>query len=263
MLPDIKQLHELLQRAAQRDLLPRFNACEAYLKADRSVITEADFALQEYLREELAHAWPDYDFLGEEMPAQEQSQRLQTSRAGLWCVDPLDGTNNFAAGIPFFTISLALLIEGEAVLGLVYDPLREECFMAQRGQGAWMNGTRLHPVEHNTTLSHSIAVVDFKRLDPQLAGRLAQRQPYRSQRNFGSVALEWAWLAAGRVHVYLHGGQNLWDYAAGHLILTEAGGQAATLNDRVFFHNGLQPCSVVAALEPLLFQAWKDWVSAA
>ena len=84
--------------------------------------------------------------------------------------------------------------------------------------------------------------------------------PYLSQRNFGSVVLEWCWLAAGRFHVYLHGGQKLWDYAAGSLILSETGGFALTLNGAPVCCADLQPSSVVAALDAKLFQEWKMWL---
>ncbi len=177
----------------------------------------------------------------------------------MWCVDPLDGTTNYAAGVPFFSVSLALLIQGRPLLGVVYDPVRDECFTAQKGRGAWLNdkalGTRsLTPL----SLERSVAAVDFKRLSAPLAVRLATQHPYGSQRNFGACSLEWCWLAAGRFHVYLHGGQKPWDYAAGCLILSEAGGRALTLEGEDIFAAGLTTRSVAAALDPVLFAAWRE-----
>ena len=105
-----------------------------------------------------------------------------------------------------------------------------------------------------------MALVDFKRLPRTLASRLSTSPPYGSQRNFGSCALEWVWMAAGRGHICLHGGQQLWDYAAGALIMREAGGFCCTLDGQPVFQGGLEPRSVVSALDPALFQRWCEWI---
>jgi myo-inositol-1(or 4)-monophosphatase len=177
-------------------------------------------------------------------------------------LDPLDGTSNFAAGIPCFSVSLALLRQGRCALGLVYDPLRDECFRAVRGGGAFLNGARLGPRDTARSLDRAIAAVDFKRLPPDLAAHLAARPPYASQRSFGSVALDWCWVAAGRFHIYLHGKQFLWDYAAGHLILDEAGGRSSTLAGGEVFALSVDPSSAVAGLSPALFEQWFAWLQA-
>jgi len=262
-LPDLKVLRQLVRSCAQEELLPRFADVGRHIKRDGSIVTEADHAMQDRVQKELASQWPEYDFLGEEMPRRAQAALTTSGRAGLWVLDPLDGTSNFAAGVPFFSVSLALLIDGRPEIGLIHDPIRDECFMAQRGRGAWLNGLSMGTqVPVRLPLARSIAVVDFKRLDPALAAKLGGEPPFGSQRNFGSSALDWGWLADGRFHVYLHGGQKLWDYAAGILILTEAGGQAVTLDGGEVFSGGLDPRSVVAARDPELFQTWKAWVAA-
>ena len=204
---------------------------QRHTKLDGSVVTEADIALQRRLQQELARHWPEYDFLGEEMAGHEQEELMRVcTQKGLWCLDALDGTSNFAAGVPYFAVSLALLIHCRPELGLVYDPVRDECFTAQRGQGAWLNGLSLGTrAALELPLPRCIAAVDFKRLAARSAARLARRRPTVRQRNFGASSLDWCWLADGRFHVYLHGGQKLWDYAAGHLILAEAGGRSQTL----------------------------------
>lgn len=258
MLPDINQLHALLSQAAEQELMPRFGDHKQAVKSDGSIVTSADFAVQRYVQNKLAEHWPRYCFISEETSEQERDIALRNQREGVWCLDPLDGTSNFAAGVPFFAISLALIIQGQPAIGLVYDPIRDECFSAKKGEGAWLNNKRLRGSSCKTLLRKAIAVVDFKRLNPQLAGRLAQYPPYHSQRNFGSVALEWSWLAADRFHVYLHGGQKLWDYAAGSLILNEAGGQALTLEGEQFAYMDLKVRSAVAALDTHLFNEWKE-----
>lgn len=259
MTSRIEQLRQLLSTTAQEELLPRFTQVSHDYKPDGSLITEADVAVQECLREQLAARWPDIELLGEEMSREEQSALLASGRP-LWCLDPLDGTRNFAGGIPFFSVSLALLEAGRVSLGLVYDPVRDECFAARRGEGASLNGQALKVPASGVTLKQSTALVDFKRLPADLAGRLAREAPYASQRSFGSVALDWCWLAAGRCQVYLHGSQKIWDYAAGHLIFHEAGGFSTTLEGEAVFVNALSPRSAVGAGEAAMFKAWTDWL---
>ncbi len=260
MQPDLKKVCEIVIEGAKQELLPRFRNIGRDIKHDGSVVTEADTALQQRLQRDLADRWPQYPLLGEEMLEQEQQRLRSQHAAGLWCLDPLDGTTNFASGIPFFAVSLALLEDGVPVLGVVYDPLRDECFAARQGKGAWLNDVPLTIKPRQTPLNRSVAVVDFKRLTAPLAGRLAQQPPYLSQRNFGCVVLEWCWLAAGRFDVYLHGGQKQWDYAAGSLILAETGGHALTLQGEVIACASGQTRSVVAALDEQLFEVWRAWL---
>jgi myo-inositol-1(or 4)-monophosphatase len=258
----LERLRGIVVGAAREELLPRFARVKRGRKADGSVITEADLVVQQRISGELRAHWPDTLFLGEEMPAAEQETMLQTGKP-LWCLDPLDGTSNFAAGIPFFSVSLALLEQGRVVAGIVYDPVRDECFTALHGQGAWLNDAALTVVRAGLTLQQATGLVDFKRLPRELAVRLVTGIPYASQRSFGSVALDWCWIAAGRCHVYLHGRQNIWDYAAGHLVLQEAGGHSATLSGEPVFINALQPRSAAAALDVDLFREWSRWLGIA
>lgn len=256
---DINTLKGIVMSAAQEELLPRFTNVKRGIKADGTFLTEADLAVQSRIANELKTYWPEILFLGEEMPAVEQ-QTLLRSGEPIWILDPLDGTSNYASGIPFYSVSLALIEQGQLKIGLVYDPERDECFSAVKGEGAWFNDERLQSIDTGLDLKQSTGLIDFKRLSPELATRLATEIPYSSQRSFGSVALDWCWIAVGRSHVYLHGRQNLWDYAAGHLILAEAGGQSCTLNGEVVFNNSLEPRSAVAALDPKMFKAWTGWL---
>jgi len=258
--PDgLTQLREIVVTAAREELLPRFAKVARGRKADGSVITEADLVVQECIARQLQAHWPDSVFLGEEMAASEQDALLRSGRL-LWCLDPLDGTGNFAAGIPYFSVSLALLEQGGIAAGIVYDPQRDECFAALRGQGATLNGVALTASRAGVSLRQATAMIDFKRLPRELAVRLVTEIPYASQRSFGSVALDWCWIAAGRCHVYLHGKQNIWDYAAGSLVLDEAGGHSLTLSGKRVFVNALQARSAVAALDAKLFAEWTRWL---
>ena len=258
--PMLDTLAQIVKTAAREELLPRFGVAECRYKPDGSIVTAADMAMQQRMAEALANFAPQYRLLGEEMTGDEQLALLQANPAGLWCLDPLDGTSNFVSGIPFFSVSLALLINHRPYLGLVYDPLRDECFTAIQGQGASLNGKPLPCGQPSLALHKAMAVVDFKRLSPKLAGILVARPPYRAHRNFGSVALEWSWLAANRFQVYLHGRQMLWDYAAGALILAEAGGRMESLDGGPVFATQLQASSAFAAVDPTLFAEWKHWL---
>ena len=262
MLPGLTSLAELVRVAAREELLPRFTRVAQHHKADGSILTEADLAIDTRLRGMLAEQWPEIAFLSEEMVAAEQQRLLQTPDQLLWCLDPLDGTSNFAAGIPFFGVSLALLQAGRVELGVIYDPIRDECFTTQRGAGTALNGARLHTSPIPLALDKCIALIDFKRLSSRLRNQLIEVAPYHSQRNFGSCALEWAWLAAGRGQVYLHGGQKLWDFAAGSLMLAEAAGASYTLEAEAVFVPRLEARSVVASPDPVLAKHWLDWLQA-
>lgn len=261
MLPHLQQVANILIEAAAEELVPRFAEVARTHKTDGSIVTSADISMQAVVQAELAKNWPEYGFLGEEMLDVDQKRAWDNPDKGIWCLDPLDGTSNFAAGIPFFSVSLALIINGEPELGIVLDPMRNECFTAVRGKGAWLNGTLLTADINHIPLQRSIAVVDFKRLPDVLAARLGAAPPYGSQRNFGSSALDWCWLAADRYQVYVHGGQKLWDFAAGSLIFEETGGQAKTLDGGRVCCGDIQPRSVVAALDPHTFEQWWKWIS--
>ena len=259
MQHNLEILGEIITSAAREELLPRFAKVVREHKADGSFLTEADLAVQERIAAQLKELSPEILFLGEEMTAPQQEALLNSDQA-VWCLDPLDGTSNFAAGIPYFSVSLALIEKGEVILGVVYDPTRDELFTAYRDKGALLNGEPLHVIDSGLVLKHATALIDYKRLAPEMATRLVSEIPYASQRSFGSVALDWCWLAASRCHVYLHGRSNIWDYAAGNLVFNEAGGYSCTLQGEPVFVNALTPRSSVGAIDQHLFSAWTEWL---
>lgn len=262
-IDELELLRQLVRRAAADELMSRFESVSAETKVDGSLITEADLAVQRRLQRELGARWPQYALLGEEMPAAEQERLLGSAGAGLWCLDPLDGTSNFAAGIPFFAVSLALISDGAVQAGIVYDPARDECFSALRGHGAWLNGRRLVAPGLPPRLEQAMAMVDLKRLPDPLVRAVAKRSPFRSQRSFGSVALDWCWIACGRCQVYLHGGQRLWDYAAGQLVMKESGATGGVLDDYAgdwMTQFSLAPRIAIAATHAGLLQQWRAWI---
>ncbi len=255
-LPDIDELVTVVRKIAATQLMPHFGQISRQYKADKSIVTEADLATQKALISELKQRWPDFDFLAEEMTAEEQEQQMDRAENGLWIVDPLDGTSNFAAGIPYFAISIALYYRGQVRLGLVYDPNRDEAFLATDKTESTCNGQPLKTSDTPAELARAIGVIDFKRLPAELATKLVTQQPFSSQRSFGSVALDWCWLAANRFHVYLHGRSNIWDYAAGELVFRQAGGHSCTLQGEAIFKPSVQPRSAVGALDRDYFRQW-------
>jgi len=254
-----QQIIESVITIANEELSPRFAKVSRTHKQDGSFLTEADLAVQRRVQKLLLDEYPDITFLGEEMTVEQQQIALE-NKQGVWILDPLDGTSNFAAGIPYYAISLAYIKSGTIEWGMVYDPERAECFSAAHGKGAQLNGVPLVKSEARLDIGKTTAVIDFKRLDSELAARIALQPPYSSQRSFGGVALDWCWLAAGRFHLYLHGKQNIWDYAAGFLIFKEVGGSACTLAGEPVFDFSLQVRSAVAASEQALFEKWCDYL---
>ncbi|MBL4712524.1 MAG: inositol monophosphatase [Gammaproteobacteria bacterium] len=260
MFPDIEKLMLLVKKAAQEELLQDFGHAEFEYKEDGSVVTPADIAMQNRLENELKQHWPAYDLLGEEMTVEEQLAVV--SKGGtFWCIDPLDGTSNYTAGLPFFAVSIALIVDKQQQLGLIYDPVRDEMFTAIKGQGAYLNGQR---IEHSNTKlvgrKPIIAEIDLKRLPKDLTVRLVSDSIFASQRNMGSSAIDWCWMAIGRFDVYLHGGQKMWDYAAGSLIFSEAGGRSVSLDNQPVFRGQLEVRSVLASHDESLFEYWHEWV---
>jgi fructose-1,6-bisphosphatase/inositol monophosphatase family enzyme len=251
---------QTVREVAQSIVLPRYRSAVRSRKADGSFLTEVDLKAQQGLERSLIRI-VRCPVLGEEMSAdQHQTLWEQGLSQGLWCIDPIDGTTNFANGIPVFAVSVAFMVGGRTEMGVVYNPASDEAFYAERNRGSYLNGTQLPLRKPPAVLRDCVAGVDFKRIPKTLGDRLAIEPPYYSQRNFGCSTLEWCYVAAGMFDVYLHGGQMLWDYAAGRLILEEAGGSMASLNTDDFDSESLWKRSVIAASSPELFRQWRDWL---
>jgi len=256
-------LSAAVRSVGREEIMPRYLKVAHSHKQDGSVFTEADLAAQHALISRL-QAIAAVPVLAEEQTEAEQRATWEAaSETGLWCVDPIDGTTNFVSGLPFFAISVALIRAGRPVLGVVYDPAADEVFAAWAGGGATLNGVALPLRPPPSELSRCVGGIDFKRLSRDLAVRLVAHPPYASQRNLGASALDWCYLAAGRLHFYLHGGQKVWDYSAGWLILTEAGGQAETLQGSSFWQGSPWTCSVQACLTPSLQEQLRGWMRSA
>ncbi|MCF6203723.1 MAG: inositol monophosphatase family protein [Methylococcaceae bacterium] len=255
----LKQIEDLAIQVSHKIILPNFASVHAKSKKDGSLLTAIDMQAHAELSEQLVKL-ADFPVLSEEMTSLEQQEIIDIEGSNYWCIDPIDGTSNFTFGVPYWCVSIALILEGQMKLGVVYDPNRNECFSASSDSVTTLNGEPLLIKKmQSNELKHCLALIDYKRLSSTMTQRLVSSPPYRSQRNFGASALDLCWIASQRCQLYLHGGQNLWDHAAGLLILKQAGAKAKTFQGEDVFQNNLQPKSVIAASNDLLMNKWTSY----
>lgn len=217
---------------AIRDLYGR--AAQVRDKGEAGLVTEADLASNAAIQTILMNAFPGDGWLSEETA--DGADRLTKSR--LWIIDPLDGTAEFASGVPEFVVSIGLAVDGEAVVGVLYNPLTEETFAGIRGEGAWLNGSAIHVSAHT-----DIAVSAFyvsrtetgKGLLRDIEGRLHLRP-------MGSVAYKCGLVAAGRSEGLLtQNPRNEWDICAGVALIEAAGGRATDRHGHPYRFNQPDP----------------------
>lgn len=219
------QVETIAHEAGQllRDYFDRPHQFETK-STDADLVTEADKASEAIILQQLRNLFPDHSIVSEEGGGYTQESDYR------WFVDPLDGTTNFSHKVPHFSVSIAL-IEGDTnpLIGVVYDPMRKECFSAARGHGAFLNKFPLH-VSKTALLSQAMVVSGFpydKWIDPDNNatqwGYFVKR--VRGIRRFGSAALDLAYVAAGRMDGYWEKKLHPWDMMAGILLVTEAGGK--------------------------------------
>lgn len=259
-VPFAQKVIEAVRHVAANEIMPRYRSVVATRKADGSLVTEADFASQRALVKALG-AIEAVPVLGEEM-TREAQQEILAHAPRFWCVDPIDGTANFAAGVPYFAVSVALVERGNPVLGTTYDPVADEVFYAVRGAGAWVNHRPLELRGEAPSLAEALAEVSVRSETRPLRNALKRERPYGRRRTSGSATLSWCDLAAGRLDAMVSSGQKIWDYAAGCLILEEAGGALATLESDDFWATPPWIRSVIAARTPQLLDEWRTWVRA-
>jgi myo-inositol-1(or 4)-monophosphatase len=207
------------------------------------LVTEIDHQSEKLLLEEVQKDFPGHRIFSEE------SGVIQGTAEHIWYIDPLDGTVNYAHNIPFFSVSIAYAFQGVLSLGAIYDPMRDEMFLAERGKGASLNGRPLH-VSTTSELQRSLLVTGFPYTawdTPQdnFANFVRLAKLTRGVRRLGSAALDLGYVAAGRFDGYWEISLNAWDVAAGGLICEEAGAQVTNVKGEADFLS--PPQSVVAA----------------
>jgi len=202
---------------------------EVKMKGIIDLVTEIDKQSEEYLIEQIHKSHPQDAITGEE-----SGTHNGHSKSGSWLIDPLDGTLNYAHGVPIFTVSIAYAVDGQVEMGAVYDPMQDECFSAVRGQGAFLNGKK----------------IEVSSVEEMVGAMLCTGFPYdvhtseednlnyfssfvkssQAVRRLGSAALDLCYVAAGRLDGFWELSLNAWDIAAGMLIVEEAGGVVSKMN---------------------------------
>ena len=227
---------ERAARKAARSLVRDFGELEnlqVSRKGPADFVSAADLRAEEVLRGELGRARPGFGFLMEE-----SGEEAGSDGRHRWIVDPLDGTTNFLHSMPHFAISVALEADGEIVAGAVYEPVRDELFWAEKGQGAWLNDRRLRVSGRARMADAVIATgIPFRGMgDPSLYLPTldAVIPEVAGIRRFGSAALDLAWVAAGRFDGFWEFGLHPWDVAAGILLVREAGGFVTEISGRSY-----------------------------
>jgi myo-inositol-1(or 4)-monophosphatase len=237
-------------RKAARVLARDFGEVEQLqvsLKGPGNFVSAADRRAEEILQAELSKARPNFGFLMEE-----RGRIAGKDKANQWVVDPLDGTTNFLHGIPLFAISIALVKDGVPVAGVVYNPVSDELYVAERGRGAYLNDRRLRVAARRNLVDCVICcgIPHHGRGDPALFRKelAAVQDKVAGVRRTGAAALDMAWVAAGRFDGFWERGLSAWDLAAGLILVREAGGFATDLDggDSV-----LEKGSVVAGNEEI------------
>ncbi|MFD0590015.1 inositol monophosphatase family protein [Paenibacillus sp. GCM10027627] len=198
------------------------------------LVTEVDKGSERLIRKLIGTHFPHHSFLGEEgvEPGAEASAKALADASDaeyLWIVDPIDGTTNFVHGFPFFCVSIALAYKGEIIVGVVYDPIKDELFVAEKGKGAYVHGKKM-AVSTDAALRESLIATglpaDSQHALPRNLKEIASIAPQvRNLRIAGSAALHMAYVAAGRLTGFWEVGLNSWDMAAGSLLIQESGGR--------------------------------------
>lgn len=220
-------------------------------KGDRGdIVTEADFESERHILDRIRKEFPDHNILSEEA-----GKLGDTEGAYTWLIDPLDGTRNYASGIPFFSVSIALVKNGGAECGAVYDPLHDELFAAAKGQGATLNGVPIQVSGENELEDAVISISWLRRRTERsefvaYVDRISHSTSYF--RRLGSAALISAYVAAGRVDAYMQGAINCWDIAAGTLLVAEAGGVSTDFHGKPI--DLRKPYMDILAANPVLHQ---------
>lgn len=225
---------ESIARLAGKHILRERASLEVSLKGTNDLVTNVDKSTEALIIEEIRKVYPDDMILGEESGTAECGEGGRRR----WVIDPIDGTQNFAQGIPLYCVSIGLQVDGESVVGCIYDPNRDELFSAALGEGAFLNGEPMG-VSKKEDLGEALVVTGFPltRTDEfkwTVKQYFAMTDVSRGVRRLGSAALDLAYVACGRIDLFWEYGLKPWDTAAGYLMVQEAGGVVTDLEGGAF-----------------------------
>ncbi|MBP1155785.1 MULTISPECIES: inositol monophosphatase family protein [unclassified Paenibacillus] len=231
------------------------------------VVTEVDKLAEQMIRDVIMDSYPEHAFLGEE-ETYLSSRPIQEVLEGaadipfLWIVDPIDGTTNYVHGIPGFTVSIALACHGELVIGVVYDPSRDELFSAEKGKGTYLNGksVKVSNAEHAAQCVIATGLMSSPEYrEMNLGSMVPMGKQFRAIRVFGSAALHMAYVACGRFGAFWQYGLNAWDMAGGIVLVKEAGGMVTDIkggtyrlsDQHIICSNVKVHSTVISCLQPI------------
>ena len=217
--------------------MDRIDRLKVVTKQNNDFVSNVDHMAEEVIIATIKEAYPDHGILAEESGTQAEDSEYQ------WIIDPLDGTTNYLHGFPQFAVSIALKYKNRLVVGVIYDPVAQELFVASRGNGATLNDKKIrvtnHKGLHNALLGTGFPYYDQSYLDTYLETMKEFIQKTAGLRRPGSAALDLAWLAAGRIDGFWEFNLKAWDIAAGALIVREAGGIVSDFeNKEGYLENG-------------------------
>lgn len=233
---------------------------EVRFKGRADIVTDVDLAAERVILDLVQSEFPQFSILSEE------SSPIETGSPYTWVIDPIDGTRNFAEGIPHFCVVVALARGNDVVMGVTYDPIKEETFTALQGEGAWLNGEPLS-VSDRQEIPQCVLGFDLGYYDDKAATALDMIRSlwpgFQTMRLLGSSALGMAYAAAGRLDLYFHHSLSPWDSASGLLLAREAGGNVV---DRQGQSANLFTPSVIVSSQTLIDRfleateglAWRD-----
>lgn len=252
-LRDLRQFAEALTLEAADEVRQAQPGAAVQEKAAGDWFSALDGAIERRIRQRIAEAYPDDGFLGEEGGA----EGGQGDSDRIWVVDPIDGSMNFLRGLPHYAVSIALVESAEPLVGCVVDPVRGELFSAARGLGAHCNGEPMQ-VGSPQRLLNAVAATVFPKPHASFLPRYVEQLgrvlgAVAGARRSGSMALDLAYLAAGRVDLFWARGMGAWDAAAGVLLVREAGGEVFTLDGLPWMES-----AQIAAATPCLREIWGE-----
>ena len=237
---EVNEFLKVCQTAASAggaELIRRMGKASVSEKNPGDFVTEADLASQQAIRDIIHSAFPAHSFVGEEDSDSQAALEQLDEQEFCWIVDPLDGTTNYIHQLRSFSVSVALTYRGQVIVGTVLDPVLNENYYASRGNGAFLNGTPIRTSDCNE-LGKSLLVCSFSSRvaadSPEIKRFVNIMQKVGSVRRLGSAALNFCYVACGRLDAYWATCVNAWDVAAGTLILEEAGGVISGLDGQPF-----------------------------
>jgi myo-inositol-1(or 4)-monophosphatase len=229
---------------------------EIYYKDEINLVTEADKMSEDLIVTAISRNYPGHGILSEESPAIAGAEKLR------WIIDPLDGTTNYAHGYPVFCVSIALEDNGVVILGVIYDPMRDEMFTAARGEGTYLNGKKLN-TSSTADISHSLLTTGFpydirKSKENNLDYFISMAKKAQAIRRAGAAALDLAYVAAGRFDGFWELKLMPWDTAAGILMVGESGGTVSDILGKVWHLSSPDVVATNGLIHKQMIKVFKD-----